>query len=69
MKKQLEELDLKNNTVKLNCCIDILNNKFHIAEKQISELHEELSWEMSGNNNGKSERKIKIEDRSRCING
>lgn len=69
MKKQLEELDLKNNTVKLNCCIDILNNKLHIAERQISELHEELSWEMSGNNNGKSERKMKIEDRSRCING
>ena len=59
MKKQLKELDLKNNIVKLNCYIDILNNKLHLAEKQISELYdkgEELSWNMSGNNNGKSER-------------
>lgn len=72
MKKQLKELDLKNNIVKLNCCIGILNNKLHIAEKQISELYdkgEELSWNMSGNNHGKSERKIKVADRSRCING
>lgn len=48
----ITDLDLKNNIVKWNYCVDVLNDKINVAEEQTSELYdqvEELSWKMSGN--------------------
>lgn len=48
--EQLEELDLKNNIVKANYCMDVLNDGINIAEEHTSKLYgqvEELSRKTS----------------------